>query len=298
MADNTYRTTEVELPGDAVRPLIERAEASDGVAAFSEQFLAGLDDARLAHTHIVCAPDDDPGLAVGVAAVDQEGSVELVVDPGRRRLGAGSALVDEVRRRFPQAGFWAHGNLPAARELARTYGLEPRRELLVMQVDGPELDAAAEFRAPAGFDAVTYTDAVQRWGREAVEAGWLEANNSAFNWHPEQGGWDVPRLHRAMEAEWFDPEGVWLLNDGDRVAGFHWTKRHPDGTGEVYVVGLHSDYRGRGLGDPLLRVGLHHLREGGAEAVKLYVEADNAPAVRRYELLGFSTVERHVVYSV
>ena len=71
---------------------------------------------------------------------------------------------------------------------------------------------------------------------------------------------------------------------------------HPDETGEVYVVGLDSSYRRKGLGDPLLRIGLRHLVDEGSTEVKLYVEGDNHAAVARYENLGFLTVQKHIVY--
>ena len=106
----------------------------------------------------------------------------------------------------------------------------------------------------------------------------------------------MERLHRAMEAEWFDPAGVQLLYEGEQLAGFHWTKRHPDGTGEVYVVGLASRHRGEGMGGPLMQMGLNHLVVEGSPQVILYVEADNVPAVKRYLQLGFKVDESHVVY--
>ena len=78
----------------------------------------------------------------------------------------------------------------------------------------------------------------------------LRVNNAAFSWHPEQGGWnhsDV--LDRAAEP-WFDPEGLLLAVDelSGELLGFHWTKVHPDGTGEVYVLGVDPAAQGRDWG--------------------------------------------------
>ena len=280
------------LPGDRVRPLLEAAEDADGIAAFSESFVQGLDDERVRHTHLLV---EDNGDVVACAGLAEDGSAELVVHPNYRRKGIGEALARKVRAEHVDAGLWAHGNLPGAKVLAAKLGLSVSRELLVMGISAGDIpDGGPEL--PEGFEALDYVGAVERWGREAVEKQWLEVNKDAFSWHPEQGGWDVERLHRAMEADWFDPAGVQLLYEGDQLAGFHWTKRHPDGTGEVYVVGLASKYRGEGMGGPLMQAGLRHLVDRGSPQVILYVEADNQPAVKRYSQLGFEVDESHVVY--
>jgi mycothiol synthase len=125
-------------------------------------------------------------------------------------------------------------------------------------------------------------------------------NNRAFDWHPEQGGWDVEQV-RVREAEpWFDPAGFLLAVDADdRLLGFHWTKVHSDAEpiGEVYVLGVDPSAHGRGLGVALTLAGLHHLRGRGLREVMLYVEADNHGAVAMYRKLGFTDWDTDVAYS-
>lgn len=289
----------IDLPAsperqEAVRTLLADAARADHVDPFSEQFLLGLADPRVGHRHVLATDGD---AVLGLAACDAA-SCELVVDPAYRRRGVGTALLAAVEG----ADVWAHGNLPAAAALAQAEGREMSRRLLVMEVAGPALEEVAEFVPREDVEALDLTASIERHGRDVVEEAWLAANNEAFSWHPEQGGWDRGRLTRAQEAEWFDPADVlFLWAPGEPVmAGFHWTKWHTEedpAFGEVYVVGLASAYRRRGLGDPLLRLGLDHLAGKGARRVILYVEADNAPAVKVYEDLGFDVAEEHVVWS-
>ena len=279
------------LPGNTVRPILSAAESADGVAAFSEAFERGLDDDSLNHTHLIV---EKSGAPVAVAGIAPDGSVEMAVHPEHRRAGHGRALVEAARERNTDAGFWAHGDLPAAQELAAAFGMKKVRELLVMGTVLDDDTQAPQLRD--GYDLVAYPELVDRWGRGVVDKRWLEVNNDAFSWHPEQGGWDIEQLHRAMDTDWFDPSGLLFLVAGEEIAGFHWTKRHPDGTGEVYVVGLASAHRGEGMGGPLAQAGLSYLKNAGSSQVILYVESDNEAAVKRYRQLGFEIREQHVVY--
>ena len=303
MTSDAFKITEENLP-DApelarrVGALAEQAERADGMAPLSEQFLNGLSDSRLEHRHLVAWVGEEP---CGVAGL--EGSTaELFIAPDHRGQGFGAALYDAAAK-TPNLHAWAHGNLPAAQALAHSRDLQVTRKLVVMGIGGEELAVAARPEA-LPLTALNYTEAADKWGKDFVEKQWLKVNNEAFSWHPEQGGWDLDRLHRGMEADWFDPADLlflWDTANEPALAGFHWTKWHAEetpGFGEVYVVGLAEDYRGKKLGGPLLQIGLRRMVEKGAQRVILYVEADNDPALKAYERLGFEVDEEHVVWGV
>ncbi|MFC6345157.1 GNAT family N-acetyltransferase, partial [Nocardioides hankookensis] len=105
-------------------------------------------------------------------------------------------------------------------------------------------------------------------------------------------------LAERMAEPWFDPAGLLLAVEGDRLLGFHWTKQHSPDLGEVYVVGIDPTAQGRGLGKLLTLAGLHHLAGLGVAEVLLYVESDNAPAIAVYSGLGFThaDADTHVMY--
>jgi mycothiol synthase len=123
------------------------------------------------------------------------------------------------------------------------------------------------------------------------EDAWLELNNRAFAWHPEQGGWTEATL-KAREAQpWFDPAGFLLYELDGRLEGFCWTKIHQDGSealGEIYVVAVDPELSGHGTGRQLTLAGLDYMSSRGIPQAMLYVDAANRRAVKLYVDLGFT----------
>ena len=270
---------------DAVRDLIGEAAAVDGVAPVGDQVLRELDSDRSGH--LVATRDDVLlgylNLAPGRDAADA--MAELVVRPSARRQGIGTALIDAaIARTGGRVRFWAHGTLEAARALAVARNMRPVRELIRMR---RPLRDIPETVVPEGIRIRTYAG-------ESDIPELLRVNNAAFSWHPEQGGWTAADIAGRAGEGWFDPQGLFLAVDdtGERVLGFHWTKEHGDDLGEVYVIGVDPAEHGRGLGRLLTLAGIGHLarRLESAEEpeVILYVEADNAAALRTYRALGFT----------
>ncbi|MGO1950645.1 MAG: mycothiol synthase [Mycobacteriaceae bacterium] len=301
--------------GPALELLRTVAEA-DGVEAYSEAFLRSLEGTS-GYRHLVAETvgGDDGGSVVGLLSVNPSNVSEIAVRPDVRRRGIATGLLREMGRMLDgeqQLSVWSHGALDEAEGFAGNRGARTVRELLKMSVDcstGSEggrarreemltgRDGAATTVTETGLRVMDFTESREAFGADTVDDEWLRVNNESFAWHPEQGGWDLGRLRSARDVDWFDPAGLLFLWGGDELLGFHWTKR-PEGDthGEVYVVCLADAARGRGLGTPLTILGIGYLLDGGAEAVDLYVEGDNVPAVATYRKLGFEIVHRDVVY--
>ena len=277
-----------------IREIITAATELDGVAPVGDQVLRELSQDRTRHLLAV-----EDGRIVGYlnlapAAQDAPAMAELVVEPSARRRGVGSAL---ARQGLAEGGdgarIWAHGNIDAARGVAASLGLVVVRELLQMR------------RPLAGLPAVTVPDGVRivTYSGPSDDAELLRVNNSAFAWHPEQGGWTDADIAERRGESWFDPDGLFLAVDEGtgQLLGFHWTKVHSADLGEVYVVGVDPDAQGRGLGATLTLVGLHHLSTvltaSSQSAVMLYVEADNSSAVKTYRRLGFDVTTVDAAYA-
>ena len=170
---------------------------------------------------------------------------------------------------------WIERAGPGDDQYAARLGFTPYRDLWRMQraLPADRADIATRSFAPGSDDD-----------------DFLRVNNRAFYWHPEQGGMTHRDLADRMAEPWFDAEGFRLYEQDGRLAGFCWTKVHPNEAppgGEIYAIAVDPDFHGQGLGKPVTLAGLDHLADQGLTVGFLYVEADNHPAVATYRGLGF-----------
>ncbi len=274
----------------AVQELLDLAAQADGHNPLGEhQWLDLVQGGREGFAGLIAM---EPGHdhPVGYAQVSRgptSWALEYVIDPHHRVPGntIGADLVTAALDIVATEGgghvhVWVNKPRPEHDQIAAVTGLTKGRDLYQMRRPLPVAEP---------FELATHSF------RPGVdEEAWLAVNNRAFEWHPEQGGWDEATL-KAREAEpWFDPQGF-LLHDEDvdgeaRLAGFCWTRVHDTDhppLGEIYVVAVDPDFQGRGLGRRLVLAGLDHLARAGLEIGMLYVDAANRAAVKLYIDLGF-----------
>lgn len=272
---------------DALTDLVRRAETAAGQDLIARAtFEAAARGADGVGGFVSWSDDRTRALAYAqVARSDRRWELELAVEPEPAALDdppsaardALRAAIDVVRRSGGgPVHLWITGAEPAHDRLAAEVGLTATRDLWQVRrplpVDEPWSLATRPFVV----------------GRD--EEAWVAVNNRAFDWHPEQGGWTVDDV-RAREAEpWFDPTGFLIHEQDGEIAGFCWTKVHPDHDpplGEIYVIAVDPVRHQRGLGRALVLAGLDHLARQGLTVGMLYVDADNTPATRLYDRLGF-----------
>ena len=274
----------------AVSTLLDVATEADGHRPLGEhQWLDLVHGGRRGFAGLV-AWEPGHGHPVGYAQLTrgpESWALEYVVDPHHRATGGRAIGLDLLRSAMEIVGaeggghvhLWVPKPSEESDEIAAAVGLARGRDLLQLRrplpVDGEAWDRTLALRAfVPGED----------------EEAWLEVNNRAFHWHPEQGGWDVSTLKERENEAWFDPSGFLLHERDGRLAGFCWTKVHAEHDpplGEIYVIAVDPDFHGLGLGRTLVLAGLDHLAAAGLRVGMLYVDADNEPAVGLYRKLGF-----------
>jgi mycothiol synthase len=280
-------------PGDIadVSELLRSAERADGHRPLSDHLWLDLVHGGRAGFAGLVAWEPGHGHPVAYAQVSRGNTahggasfaLELVVDPHHRYEMATigpellSAAIDVVGGDGGgHVHWWVFEPTHAHEAVAEAVGLSPGRRLHQMRVPLP-LDAPV-------------TIATRPFVPGVDDEAWLAVNNRAFRFHEEQGGWDLATLRQRQAEPWFDPAGFLLHEIDGRLAGFCWTKLHTDTDpvlGEIYVVAVDPDFRGRKLGEQLTLAGLRSISDRGVGTGMLYVDADNTPAVTLYDRLGF-----------
>lgn len=254
-----------------VRHLAAEVERRDGSPPLSDAALGNLGSAAARHWRT----------GSGYAQLS-DGSLEIAAADAASM----SALLDAVERDVEESFLvWSHGARSIlAAELGRRGYAQAR---ILRRLSRPLVDLAPARPLPEGITLDPFRPGID-------EQAWLRVNAAAFATHPEQGRWTTADVLEREQEPWFRAGDVLLAWRGEALHGFHWTKVHPDGTGEVYVLGVDPAAQGTGLGGALLDAGLHHLAARGCPEVLLYVDDDNRPAMRLYERSGFTAADTDI----
>ncbi len=273
-------------PLDDVRELVERVQHRTGRRPLSDQLWLDLVQGDSASTSAVVTRD---GMRITgycqISAGNNGWIFEVVTDqessPTELLVGAACSLV--AAHGGGDVSWWVVDPTARTHSVAERHGLHAARTLHQMRVPLPLVDTPVD---PL-VDLRPF-----RVGHD--EAEWLLVNNAAFYTHPEQGAWTLEAVRQREQQDWFDPKGFLLHYRDHRLAGFCWTKVDRDADpplGEIYVVAVHPEFHGLGLGKALTVAGLAYLASQGVDTGMLYVDEHNTAAFNLYQRLGF-TVHR------
>ncbi len=144
----------------------------------------------------------------------------------------------------------------------------------------PEIDA------PPGF-------VLRSLAGEAEVTAYVAAHRAAYGTEHMTGAHRLAMLRQPGYLP--DLDLVAIAPDGTLAAfciceyALHENRENDRNEGEIAIVGVRPEYRGRGLARALIALGLWRLREHGASGAWLGVSGANTAAIRVYQSLGFET---------
>ena len=98
-----------------------------------------------------------------------------------------------------------------------------------------------------------------------------------------------------LYALWFErscqgyADAVWIAESDGRAVGYLTCHLRPEGLGEIGLVGIDAESKGRGLGRALLERGIAWFRGAGCKEIGVVTQSSNVAAQRLYQSVGFRT---------
>jgi mycothiol synthase len=229
---------------------------------------------------------------LGIIAIDRHGQGlgTALVEEIERRAGAMTDRAPAGRRVLMHMG--ALAGEPQVSALLRNRGYEEVRRFWRMGIefDGwpapPEQVEGIDIRAfEPGQESATY-----RCLAEAFEDHWGDGFSTEEEW-----------IHRHIDAaEQYHPDQWFLAWSGDEVAGALIGRPQAvqdPSVGYIGALGVRRAYRGRGVGEALLRTSFTRLYEAGCGGALLHVDGDSPTgADRLYERVGMTAIPQFATW--
>jgi mycothiol synthase len=305
---------EFAIPGVSIRPCSpdDRDAIMALITACETEEMGSPDPAMLDGVSVVWQRSDfdwaknawlaiapDGGQALGFAHLQPVERTDLQafasVLPGARGRGIGSALLALIDQHASEAmGRFAPSDrvvlqqwIAAANEPARLL-LKYSGYQVVRRMWGMIVELAEEPPAVVWPDGVTVRAPVTEADLHATHAAAREAFQDHWG-YAEQPYEDFARSN--IEIDTFDPSLWFMVMDGDEVAGVMLGEMLPD-RGWVNDLAVRRPWRGRGLGEALLRHSFGVFYRRGQRTGALGVDSQNLTgATRLYARVGMR-VER------
>jgi mycothiol synthase len=261
-----------------IEVFLQRLAEIDGCAPLSDAKIESL----RSEERMLAIEEGDDVVAIGVTASHQQPdgafhwSIETALEPGLRfaafekRLVASSLALPPVGA---SVSVWSYRTSLDSALLDS--GFTRVRELAHFKVALP-LHHASNTLTTRLFNT-----------SDAAEV--IRVNRAAFATHREAASLDEAELRRLMAQEGMGSDGFLLAEEQKKIAGFCWTRVHPNGDGEIFRIAVSPDAQGRGLGRSLVLSGFDHLAgHFGLSNGTLWVDLSNERAVALYRSIGMT----------
>jgi mycothiol synthase len=264
-------------------PSVDRERDVAVVEAPAEQICGWLS--------VLADPPYTSVFAIGVVglAFHGRGLGAAIVLENERRAQRFLALADQAARVVVHAG--ALADEPRATALLASQGYREVRRMQLMRVD-----FTGEPPPPADMPGIDVR-AVRAEDARELYAAHREA--FADHWGDEEETYEDFR-HHLLDRPEFDPDLWFLAWDGDVLAGYLGAEpraAEDPVRGYVHVLGVRRHYRGRGIGEMLLRHAFRALYARRKQGCDLHVDsASLTGATRLYARVGMTAYPRFATW--
>jgi ribosomal protein S18 acetylase RimI-like enzyme len=133
-------------------------------------------------------------------------------------------------------------------------------------------------------------------GQAEVQA-YVELHQSAFESRNMTAAWRARALH---QPDYLADLDLVAVDEGGRLAGFCvcwlYAGKLQEAKGQIEPMGVHKDFRNRGLGRALLSEGLRRLHRRGARWVEVETDHYRNAAFALYQSMGFRVIQDILMY--
>ena len=232
------------------------------------------------------------GNMVGYIDIAPEPGVERVilncrVHPEHRRRGLATKLLGYATHRAKELGVKiAHVNIPQDNTVAKSVlprlGFSLVRRLLELRLDITKVR----------WQDIDQTTLQCRHLQRGEEDRLTQIQNRSF-----AGTWGynpntVEEITYRTNLNNCSPDDIVLVCDGDKPVGYCWTRTINEAAtserkGQIPMLGVDPDYRGKGVGKGVLLAGLSYLKSKDLRVAELTVDSENKAACALYWSVGF-----------
>ena len=209
------------------------------------------------------------------------------VHPEHRRQGLATKLLSYATHRAKELGAKAaHVNIPQDNTVAKSVlsrlGFRLIRRFLELRLDIPKV------RWQDIDQATLRCRSLQRGEEDKLTQIQNRSFAGTWGYNPNT----VEEIIYRTNLSNCSPEDIVLAYEGDKPIGYCWTRlTYEAATGErkgqIFMLGVDPDYRGKGVGKGILLAGLSYLKSKGLQIAELTVDSRNKAACSLYWSVGF-----------
>jgi mycothiol synthase len=224
--------------------------------------------------------------------------LDCLVHPEHRQRGLARRLLEPAARRARELGAEvmhlnvSEENTPGRDTLSRL-GFSVVRQFLEMSLN------ISDFKLPDASSNEFTLRHLQRGEEEILASVQNRCFADTWGFNPNTAA----EIAYVLSLSGASSADVVLIYDGERPAGYCWTKINCGTSletagkkGRILMLGVDPDYRGREIGRLVLKAGLSYLKDNGVGVVVLTVDGENQAACSLYRATGFKVQARSLCY--